>query len=271
MTILECIKTVLENNPAGLTSKEVYNQIIAQELYHFGAKNPVGVVNGELRRHCAGLDFPTAHPVKYFSIVGYEGKQIRFAIKGQHDQPQTTSPTKPVSNSEVLPEERIALAYDEHILTLKQQLLDAIMNQHPSFFERMVVDLLLKMGYGYDRNSGVVTGGSHDGGIDGIIYEDKLGLDLIYIQAKRYAANNKVGRKEVQAFIGAMENIQKGVFITTSSFTKEAKTFGEQQQQKHVKLIDGIMLTDLMVKYGVGVDTVQSFCVYKLSTDYFIE
>lgn len=271
MTILECIKAVLKTNPAGLTSKEVYNQIITQDLYRFGAKNPISVVNGELRRHCAGLDFPTAHPVKFFSIVGYEGKQIRFVLKGQDDHPQVSAPVKQISNSEALPEERIAAAHDEHTATLKQQLLDAIMNQHFSFFERLVVDLLLKMGYGYDRNSGIVTGGSHDGGIDGIIYEDKLGLDLIYIQAKRYAANNKVGRKEVQAFIGAMENIQKGVFITTSGFTKEAQTFGEQQQQKHVKLIDGIVLTDLMIKYGVGVDTVQSFSVYKLSTDYFVD
>ena len=271
MTILECIKSVLKDKPNGLTSKETYNQIITQDLYHFGAKNPVGVVNGELRRHCVGLDFPTAHPAKFFSIVGYEGKQIRFALKGQDDQPQVSTPTKQINTSEILPEERIAAAHNEHISTLKQQLLDAIMNQHPSFFERLVVDLLLKMGYGYDRNSGVVTGGSHDGGIDGIIYEDKLGLDLIYIQAKRYAANNKVVRNEVQAFVGAMGNIQKGVFITTSSFTKDARTYGEQQQQKHVKLIDGIMLTDLMVKYGVGVDTVQSFSVYKLSTDYFVD
>lgn len=132
-------------------------------------------------------------------------------------------------------------------------------------------DLLLKMGYGYDRNSGVVTGGSHDGGIDGIIYEDKLGLDMIYIQAKRFSQRNKVGRKEVQAFIGAMGNIQKGVFITTSGFTKEAKSCTEQQPQKYVRLIDGSMLTDLMVKYGVGVDTIQSFNVYKLSSDYFTD
>ncbi len=187
-----------------------YNEIIAHDLYHFGARNPVGVVNGELRRHCAELDFPTAHPVKYFTIVGYEGKQIRFALKGQENQSQPLLPPKQENSRELLPEERIAGAYNEHISTVKQQLLDAIMNQHPSFFEHIVVDLLLKMGYGYDRSSGVVTGGSHDGGIDGVIYEDKLGLDMIYIQAKRYSQRNKVGRKEVQAFIGAMGNIQKG-------------------------------------------------------------
>ena len=89
-----------------------------------------------------------------------------------------------------------------------------ILNQRPSFFEQLVVDLLLKMGYGYDKNSGVVTGGSHDNGIDGIIIEDKLGLDLIYIQAKRFSANNKVGRKDLQAFIGALWAIFKKVSLS---------------------------------------------------------
>lgn len=271
MTILESIKAVLMEHPSGLTSKETYNEIIEQNLYNFGAKNPVGVVNSELRRHCVGLDFPTAHPVKFFTIVGYVGKQIRFALKEHEGVSLAAVPSKVDVNSEILPEERIATAHDEHVSTIKQQLLDAIMNQHPSFFEHLVIDLLLRMGYGYGNSSGVVTGGSHDGGIDGIIYEDKLGLDLIYIQAKRFSHTNRVGRKEIQAFIGAMGNIQKGVFITTSGFTKQALDFGEQQQQKHVKLIDGIMLTDLMVKYGVGVDVVQSFSVYKLSTDYFID
>ena len=89
------------------------------------------------------------------------------------------------------------------------------------------------MGYGYDNNSGIVTGGSHDNGIDGIISEDKLGLDLIYIQAKRYLSTNKVGRKELQAFIGAMGHIQKGVFITTSSYTKEAYIWNSTATKKH--------------------------------------
>ena len=123
-----------------------------------------------------------------------------------------------------------------------------------------MVDLLLKMGYGYDKNSGIVTGKPHDGGIDGIISEDKLGLDLIYIQAKRFANGNKVTRHDLQAFIGAMEHINKGVFITTSSFTR---------QQKNIKLIDGNLLADLLVKYEVGVAAAQTFKLYKLDTEYF--
>ena len=98
-----------------------------------------------------------------------------------------------------------------------------------------------------------------------------MGLDLIYIQAKRYASTNKVGRKELQAFIGAMGHIQKGVFITTSSYTKEALSFGTQQQQKSVKLIDGNLLADYMVKYGIGVESVKTFNIYKINSDYFRE
>ena len=97
----------------------------------------------------------------------------------------------------------------------------------------------------------------------------KLGLDVIYIQAKRYLNTNKVGRKELQAFIGAMEHIQKGVFITTSSYTKEAYDFGTQQQQKNIKLIDGDLLADYMVKYGIGVESVKTFNIYKINSDHF--
>lgn len=168
-----------------------------------------------------------------------------------------------------MPEEKIASAIDEHLSQIKQQLLDNIMANPPEFFERLVVELLLKMGYGYDKKSGIVTGGSHDNGIDGIISEDKLGLDLIYIQAKRYSNTNKVGRKELQAFIGAMGHIQKGVFITTSTYTKEAFSFGNQQQQKSIKLIDGDLLADYMVKYGIGVESVKIFNIYKIDSDYF--
>jgi restriction system protein len=125
------------------------------------------------------------------------------------------------------------------------------------------------MGYGYDQTSGVVVGGPHDGGIDGIISEDKLGLDLIYLQAKRYKPGNTVGRHDLQAFVGAMQNVQKGVFITTSSFTKEAIQYAEQQQQKNLKLIDGAMLSSLMIRYEVGIIVEDTIKIYRLDAAYF--
>lgn len=238
MTIVESIKCVLQQNNDGLTSKQIYDEIIRQGLYSFGAENPVGVVNAQLRRRCIGLDFPTAYPIKFFEIAGYEGKKIKAALQ-------------------------------EHLQNIRQQVFDSVLNNSPEFFEHLVVDLLLKMGYGYDKNSGIVTGKPHDGGIDGIISEDKLGLDLIYIQAKRFANGNKVTRHDLQAFIGAMEHINKGVFITTSSFTRSAIQFIEKQQQKNIKLIDGNLLADLLVKYEVGVAAAQTFKLYKLDTEYF--
>lgn len=273
MTIIEAIKEVLQAEPNGLTSYDIYQRIIEQKLYQFGAKNPVGVVNVEIRRRCIGLNFPTSYPVKHFAIAGKEGRRLRFTLANGNIPSQSLScQTKIIcDDTEFLPEEKIVSAIDEHLKQIKQELLDNIMLNHPSFFEQLVVDLLLKMGYGYDSNSGIVTGGSHDNGIDGIISEDKLGLDLIYIQAKRYSSTNKVGREELQAFIGAMRHIQKGVFITTSFYTKEAYDFGTQQQQKSIKLIDGDLLTDYMVKYGIGVECVKTFSIYKINSDYFNE
>lgn len=273
MTIIEAIKEVLKNEPNGLSSSDIYQRIIDNNLYQFGAKNPVGVVNGEIRRHCIGLDFPTASPVKHFAIAGKEGKKLKFVVAENVKRIKKDNQSASIEddNTEFLPEEKIASAIYEHLHQIKQQLLDNIMFNHPDFFEQLVVELLLKMGYGYDKNSGIVTDGSHDNGIDGIISEDKLGLDLIYIQAKRYANTNKVGRKELQAFIGAMGHIQKGVFITTSSYTKEALTFGTQQQQKSIKLIDGDALAEYMVKYGIGVESVKTFNIYKINSDYFHE
>lgn len=270
MTIVESIKCVLQHNSEGLTSKQIYDEIVRQGLYSFGAEKPIGVVNTELRRRCAGLDFPTAHPVKLFEIAGYDGKKIRFKLLSEESAKHVT-PLRPADSSESLPEEKINTALQEHLESIRQQVFECVLKNSSQFFEHLVVQLLLEMGYGADKSSGVVTGRSHDGGIDGIISEDKLGLDLIYIQAKKYSPSNRVGRKEIQAFIGAMEHVQKGVFITTSTFTKEATSFVAKQQQKSIKLIDGNLLADLLVKYRIGVSIAQSFSLYKMDLDYFLE
>lgn len=192
MTIVEAIKAVLENNVDGMTAAEIYNKIISKDLYSFGAKSPVSVVNVEIRRRCRGLDFPTAYPVKLFEIVGFQGKKPLYILSLDHEDSQAATHNSR-GNEDQLPEERINSAFMEHLESIRSQVFDLVLNNSPSFFEHLVVDLLLKMGYGSDKNSGVVTSRSHDGGIDGIINEDKLGLDLIYIQAKRY---NETKRSE---------------------------------------------------------------------------
>lgn len=268
MTIVEAIKEVLAQNKNGLTSKEIYESIITNNLYVFPAKNPASVVNSQIRRHCQGLDFPTANLIKHFKIVRYSGKRPCYALIDDIN-PIVSSEPKAVPASELLPEEIIMNAYRIHIKELKNSLLELIMANQPEFFEHLVVELLIKMGYGCDENAGNVVGGSHDGGIDGIISEDRLGLDIIHLQAKRYKKDCHVGRKELQAFVGAMQSVHKGVFITTSSFTKEAQKYATEQQQKSLKLIDGDFLTSLLIKYEVGIFSEDVFKIYKIDMSYF--
>jgi len=141
----------------------------------------------------------------------------------------------------------------------------------PYKFEQLVVDLLFAMGYGGSREeAATVTQKSNDGGIDGIINEDRLGLDVIYIQAKRYQST--IGRKEIQSFVGALAGKQanKGVFITTSDFKKTAVEYAETVTQKII-LINGSRLADLMIEHDIGVSTQRTICIKRIDTDYFEE
>lgn len=266
-TIASCIKIVLKEHPKGLTANEIYNKIIEKNLYVFGAKNPRGVVNQEIRRHCIDIKIYTAYPIKYFKIVGKNGNNLVYNLIDDKN-PTTIEPTQIIDEDATI-EETLAHHLNNYNCSLKEQLLQNILENDPSFFEQLVVNLLIKMGYGYNEDSGIVVGKSHDSGIDGVINEDKLGLDKIYVQAKRYNATNTVGRKELQSFVGAMLGVQKGVFLTTSSFTKEAKSYVDSVKDKHIKLIDGKLLTDLMLKYAVGVQAVNQYVVYRIDEDYF--
>ena len=270
MRIVDALVEVLKENES-LTYKEAYLKIEERNLYQFGAKDPEAAVNAKLRCHCEGLDFPGASPVKYFKIVGRKETRNLYALvkEGQEDSGKTEKKVKSVTEDDLLPEEKIDLTYHLYKVNIKRQILEHIMDCHPSFFEQLVIDLLLEMGYGADELSGQVLGKAHDGGIDGVIYEDMLGLSKIYIQAKRNDSKNTIGRPLLQAFVGAMEDVQKGVFITTSSFTKEAREYAKKQQQKSLKLIDGDLLAELMIKYGIGLEKVESYTVYKINEDYY--
>jgi len=169
------------------------------------------------------------------------------------------------------PEETFETSYQKLKKELGESLLEQIKSCSPKFFEKLVVDLLLSMGYGGSRkDAGEAVGRSGDGGIDGIIKEDNLGLDLIYIQAKRWEAS--VGRPSVQAFAGSLEGMKarKGVMITTSQFTKEAKEY-VKIIEKRIILIDGEKLTQLMIDFGVGVSEIQTYTLKKVDSDYFDE
>jgi restriction system protein len=181
-------------------------------------------------------------------------------------------PSADVSHSsDKTPEEILESAYQRMRQELAGELLLTIKGCSPSFFERLVIDLLVNMGYGGSRvDAGSAIGKSGDGGIDGIIKEDRLGLDAIYVQAKRW--ENPVGRPEVQKFAGALQGhrAKKGVFITTSSYTKEAHDYVSKIDNKIV-LMDGAMLSNLMIDNNVGVSPSASYELKRIDIDYFDE
>jgi len=184
---------------------------------------------------------------------------------------ESTDQTAPEQVTNETPEDALASAYKKLRTSLEAEILSAVKESSPSFFERVVVDLLVKMGYGGNRqDAGRAMGKSGDGGIDGIINEDRLGLDVIYIQAKRWEGS--VGRPEIQKFAGALQGqrARKGVFITTSNFTKEAKEYASLIESKII-LIGGEQLAKLMAEHNVGVSTVGIYEVKKLDSDYFDE
>ena len=167
------------------------------------------------------------------------------------------------------PEERIEVALDEMNEALRATLLDRILAMHPAGFEKMIVDLMLAMGYGAS-GSGRHLGRTADGGVDGIINEDVLGLDVIYLQAKRYATGNTIGVEKIREFAGALDEkgATKGVFVTTSHFATPARQYA-LRSPKRLILIDGEELTNHLVRCGVAVRTYQTLDLKRLDTDYF--
>ena len=267
MTIIQAIQKVLKESNKPLTYKEIYKQIIDKKLYEFNAKNPLNIVRWSIRKHCFGLDFSTASKIKHFKIVIDNKSSTKYALYSKNDSDKKVL-VENILDQDRLPEEKINEFIINHKRNIQQELLDNILNAPPSFFEALVVELLLKMGYGWDeKESGYVNGGVGDGGIDGIIKEDKLGLGKIYIQAKRYTKTT-IGRPDLQQFVGAMENNRKGVYITTSRFTKSAISYIEKQM-KDIVLIDGEKLTDLLVENQIGIQVVKTFVTYKIDKDYF--
>lgn len=175
------------------------------------------------------------------------------------------------SNSEATPEEQIDAAQAILKSALSSDVLQRILDNSPAFFENVIVELLVSMGYGGTHEKAALRlGKSGDNGVDGVIDEDRLGLDRIYVQAKRYASANTVQRSEIQAFVGSLVGFgaNKGVFVTTSSFTSGAISYAEQIPQR-VILIDGARLTDLMIEHDVGVRVSRTVKLKRIDEDFF--
>jgi restriction system protein len=215
------------------------------------AQNPTGINVNFLRQYPEYLEF------------------IRPNNNSNNDQ---TVITQQIEQSQATPEEILESAYQNIRRNLAQELLIRIKASPPRFFERLVVELLVKMGYGGSlKDAGRTTQLTNDEGIDGVIKEDKLGLDVIYIQAKRWD-NNSVGRPDIQSFVGALDGqrANKGIFITTSKFADTATQYVKTITKK-VILIDGEELANYMIDYGLGVSTFTNYELKKIDSDYFGE
>ena len=191
------------------------------------------------------------------------------AERESNEETNLRDATTPDTCPPVAPEDAIVKALELINERLINDVLDRVRSVPPAFFEQLVLDLLIKMGYGGSRREAASRlGRTGDGGIDGTIIEDRLGLDTIYVQAKRWQGT--VGRPEIQKFAGALvgRHANKGVFITTSIFSAEARAFAETFSTRIV-LIDGVTLSRLMVEYGLGVSTVATYDIKRLDRDYF--
>ncbi len=212
------------------------------------------------------------HRIDNETLLKYpEFKEFQKNTKtSNNDIPKNVST---INSDESSPEEKIEQAYISLHTTLKAEILDSLYNVSPSMFERIMVDLLIAMGYGGGRlEIGKALGKSGDGGVDGLIKEDELGLDVVYIQAKKYKLDATISRPDIQAFVGSLEgfNATKGVFVTTSSFSNSAREY-VQKIHKRIVLLDGNDLAELMIRHEVGVRIKENYQLKRIDEDYYIE
>jgi restriction system protein len=220
-----------------------------------------------------GINFLKQNPEKLNDKILQQFAEFKEFVSRKNKKSEKSVAEIIISvDNEKTPEESLEIAYQTIRNSLASEIIDQVKSCSPYFFERLVVELLVKMGYGgtLQEASALVTRKGSDEGIDGIIKEDRLGLDIIYIQAKRW--ENVVGRPEIQKFVGALagQQAKKGVFITTSNFTKDAKNFADKIENKII-LIDGEQLAEFMIDYNVGVSNVTSYELKRIDSDYFSE
>lgn len=213
---------------------------------------------------------PEAERVDLRTLSGFdEYRQFRSQAGDDSSRTTVVPPTEIVEPTAGTPTERMQSAWQELRGALAADVLDRVCEQTPDFFEQVVLDVLQAIGYGGSRDDAAKRlGRSGDGGVDGVIREDKLGLDLIYVQAKRWA--NTVGRPDIQQFVGALngQRASKGVFIATSSFSREAREFADAVNPR-VILVDGKQLAELMIDHDVGVTVETTYRVRRVDLDYF--
>lgn len=296
---IEPVLRYLAAHPEGVSAKDAHEaaaDVLAiseedrQELLPSGAqliyKNRAGWAHDRLKRAGLsssprrgtwkitreGLDFVAIHPEPFSTqtstelAMGYIGVRLRPQAENEdhHEQDERSVISSPVAS----PDDRLGEALREIRQTAESELLELLANVSPSFFETIVLDLLHAMGYGTNRTDLQRVGGVGDGGIDGVISLDRLGLEKVYVQAKRWQSS--VGRPDLQAFYGALagHKARKGVFITTSTYTAQALEFARSVEG--IVLVDGLRLTGLMIDHEIGVNA-RVLRIPKIDSDYFDE
>jgi restriction system protein len=257
-----------ERNESGQTT--FYNRVAWARTYMKKAGLLASTAAGRFKITPRGVEVLNKRPPEInlqFLLQFPEFKEFRAPtkLKGQRES-QTTIP---IEESQT-PEEIISTNYAKHNAKLAEDLLDSIKGNSPKFFENLVLDLLVAMGYGGSRQDAEAVGRSGDGGIDGIVKQDKLGLDTVYVQAKKW--DSSVPGDRIRSFAGSLEENKatKGIFITTSSFSEGAKKSVEALGKKII-LIDGEKLTQLMIEHGIGLTSGLSYTVKRVDSEYFSE
>jgi restriction system protein len=215
-----------------------------------------------------GMDVLAKHPDRVdLTVLGQFAEFNDFRSRTRRVE-QATGASEGVA--EAPPRETVAAAVREANAAVAEEVLERVREREPAFLERLVLDLLTAMGYSGAAGSAVHTGKPGDRGLDGVVSQDALGLDRIYVQAKRYAEETPVRRPEIQEFVGALHGAQadRGIFVTTSRFTHDAEDYAERVAARLV-LIDGRMLADLMVKYNVGVQDRETYVIKRIDEDFF--
>jgi restriction system protein len=258
--------------PSGKQRKLV-NRIAWAKTYMAKAGLIESVSRGKFKITDRGTTLLKTNPTKIdVALLNQYPEFLEFRERSKPTKTDSANGSEPeVTTAEQTPQELLESSYQALHAQIAEDLLERITKVSPQFFEKLVVDLLVSMGYGGSRkDAGQAIGKSGDDGIDGIIKEDRLGLESVYVQAKRWKGT--VGRPDVQSFAGSLEGhrARKGVFITTSQFSADAKAYVNRIEKKII-LIDGEQLANLSLEFGIGVEPVTTYKIQRIDSDYFEE
>lgn len=248
----------------------IYNTTLSWSIFYLKkAKLVENLKRGVIKITQRGLDLLATNPEKIDNETLKNYPEFNEFIN-----PKKTQENKKIEIvEEETPQDIFEKSFTEINRILQEEILEEVIRQTPYFFENLVVKLLQKIGYGTFKNSGKVTKKTNDEGIDGIINQDKLGFDSIYIQAKKWDKDSTVSRPEVQKFVGALagQGASKGLFITTAKFSEGAIEYSQKQHTTKIVLIDGMELAKLMIEYNIGVSVESVYEIKKIDSDFFEE